>query len=80
MRETLGDFEQMVSFTVARRRKEIGIRAALGADPSRILAGIFSRALAQLAAGAAVGLAGAIALENDGILTTCRSTRKRPCQ
>jgi ABC-type antimicrobial peptide transport system permease subunit len=53
----------LMSFTVARRRKEIGIRAALGADPTRILAGIFSRALAQLAAGAAVGLAGAIALE-----------------
>lgn len=53
----------LMSFTVARRRREIGIRAALGADPNRVLAGIFSRALAQLGIGAAVGLAGALGLE-----------------
>jgi predicted permease len=53
----------LMSFTVARRRKEIGIRAALGADASQILAGIFSRAAGQLAAGAARGLLGAIGIE-----------------
>jgi putative ABC transport system permease protein len=53
----------LMSFAVARRRREIGIRAALGADPGRVLAGIFSRALAQLGLGAAVGMAGAFALE-----------------
>lgn len=53
----------LMSFTVARRRREIGIRAALGADPAQILTSIFSRAFAQLAAGAAIGLAGAFALE-----------------
>ena len=53
----------LMAFTVARRRKEIGIRAALGADPTRILAGIFSRALAQLGVGAALGIIGAIGLE-----------------
>jgi hypothetical protein len=53
----------LMSFTVSRRRKEIGIRAALGADQKRILAGVFSRALAQLAAGAFAGMCGAIALE-----------------
>jgi predicted permease len=53
----------LMSFTVARRRKEIGIRAALGADPTRILMAIFSRALGQLAIGAAVGMAGAVGLE-----------------
>jgi len=53
----------LMSFTVARRRKEIGIRAALGADPARILASIFSRAFAQLAAGAALGMLGAAGLE-----------------
>jgi putative ABC transport system permease protein len=53
----------LMSLTVARRRKEIGIRAALGADPGHILIGIFSRAFAQLAAGAVVGIAGAIVLE-----------------
>ena len=53
----------LMSFTVARRRREIGIRAALGADRNRILAGIFSRVLAQLGAGAVLGLIAAIGLE-----------------
>jgi ABC-type antimicrobial peptide transport system permease subunit len=53
----------LMSFTVARRRREIGIRAALGADRNRLLAGIFSRALAQLGTGAAAGLLGAFALD-----------------
>jgi cell division protein FtsX len=53
----------LMSFTVTRRRKEIGIRAALGADPRRILASIFSRALGQLAVGAAVGVIVAVGLE-----------------
>jgi hypothetical protein len=46
----------MMSFTVARRRREIGIRSALGADPRRILAGIFARAARQLGAGILGGL------------------------
>ena len=54
----------LMSFTVARRRKEIGIRAALGADPARILVSIFSRALGQLAVGATLGMLGAIGLES----------------
>jgi ABC-type antimicrobial peptide transport system permease subunit len=53
----------MMSFTVARRRREIGIRSALGAEPRRILGGIFARAGAQIAAGAAIGLLLATALE-----------------
>ncbi|MGH7529841.1 MAG: ABC transporter permease [Gemmatimonadales bacterium] len=53
----------MLSFTVARRRREIGIRIALGADRRRILSGIFARASAQLGAGVAVGLILALALE-----------------
>ena len=52
----------MMSFTVARRRREIGIRAALGANPRRLLIDIFSRALKQLAAGAAIGTMGALGL------------------
>lgn len=61
----------MMSFTVARRRREIGIRAALGADARRILAGIFGRAAAQLAAGVALGLTVAAGLDwlSDGALT-----------
>jgi ABC-type antimicrobial peptide transport system permease subunit len=54
----------LMSFTVARRRREIGIRVALGADRHRILAGIFSRVLAQLGAGAAVGLIAALGLQH----------------
>jgi putative ABC transport system permease protein len=53
----------MMSFTIAQRRREIGIRTALGADQRQILAGIFSRALAQLAAGALIGVLAAILLE-----------------
>ena len=53
----------LMSFTVAQRRREIGIRAALGANRNRLLAGIFARALGQITAGVAVGLVGAFALE-----------------
>jgi putative ABC transport system permease protein len=52
----------LMSFTVARRRREIGIRAALGANRNRILVGIFSRVLAQLGAGAVLGLIAAVGL------------------
>ncbi len=57
----------LMSFTVAQRRKEIGIRAALGAHPRRILGSIFSRALRQLALGAAIGcLLGGAAISSGG--------------
>jgi putative ABC transport system permease protein len=45
----------MMSFTVSQRRKEIGIRAALGADGGQLLRSIFTRAALQLAAGIVVG-------------------------
>ena len=47
----------LMSFTVARRTREIGIRVALGAQPGRIVAGIFSRAFLQISAGVLVGSA-----------------------
>jgi predicted permease len=53
----------LMSFTVTQRRKEIGIRLALGAEPRRILAGIFSRALGQLSVGAAFGMIAAAWLD-----------------
>jgi hypothetical protein len=53
----------MMSFTVTQRRREIGLRAALGADPRRLLSGIFARSLRQLALGGAVGIAAAVALD-----------------
>jgi hypothetical protein len=52
----------MMSFTVAGRRREIGIRTALGADRGRVLAGVFARAGAQLGAGVLAGLGLAAAL------------------
>jgi putative ABC transport system permease protein len=53
----------MMSFTVSRRWREIGIRVALGADARRVLIGIFGRASAQIGAGVAAGLAIAGLLE-----------------
>ncbi|MDF2776368.1 MAG: MacB-like periplasmic core domain protein, partial [Geminicoccaceae bacterium] len=47
----------LMSFTVARRTREIGIRAALGASQGRIVASIFSRALLQISAGVLAGSA-----------------------
>jgi putative ABC transport system permease protein len=45
----------LMSFTVARRTREIGIRVALGADAGKIVRGIFSRAFLQVGAGIAIG-------------------------
>jgi putative ABC transport system permease protein len=42
---------------VSQRRKEIGIRVALGASARRLLAGIFARAGGQLGLGVAFGIA-----------------------
>ncbi|MEX2572155.1 MAG: ABC transporter permease [Gemmatimonadota bacterium] len=47
----------LMSFTVARRTREIGIRAALGARAGRIVTGIFSRAFLQIGIGVLVGSA-----------------------
>ncbi len=52
----------LMSFTVAQRRREIGIRSALGAQPRRLLAGIFRRALGQVAVGVVVGVLAALIL------------------
>jgi predicted permease len=45
----------LMSFTVAGRTREIGIRTALGAQPGRLLAGIFARVVGQLTLGWLVG-------------------------
>lgn len=61
----------LMSFTVTQRRREIGIRSALGAHPRRILMSIFARAASQLGLGAAIGLAVATAVNflSEGELT-----------
>jgi predicted permease len=52
----------LMSITVLQRRKEIGIRLALGAGRKSIVASIFSRALGQLAIGAALGVASGVVI------------------
>ena len=46
----------IVSYSVARRRTEFGVRLALGAPRSRVAAGVVMEVLLQVAAGIAVGL------------------------
>jgi len=46
----------VMSFTVSRRTREIGIRVALGADRRRVIGSIFRRPLAQVAAGITGGI------------------------
>jgi len=52
----------VLAFQVAQRRKEIGIRMALGSDGRRIFGLIVTEGLWLLAIGVAVGLAGAFAI------------------
>ena len=61
----------LVSFTVTRRRREIGIRAALGAGPRGIVVGVLSKVMRQIAIGIVVGSAVAWRLDQamDGGFT-----------
>jgi putative ABC transport system permease protein len=58
----------LMSLTVTRRRKEIGIRVALGASSGRVLASIFSRAALQLGVGGVIGaVLGVVLLRNPDV-------------
>jgi predicted permease len=52
---SLAGIYAVLSFTVARRTREIGVRVALGADPRRVLTAIFRRPLTQVGLGVATG-------------------------
>jgi predicted permease len=52
----------VLSYVVAQRRREMGIRLALGADRARLVGHIVTQGLALTAAGVAIGLIGAFGL------------------
>jgi len=52
----------LVSYSIAQRARELGIRRALGASSSRIIGLVVAHALALASIGALIGLAGAAAL------------------
>jgi predicted permease len=52
----------VVSYSVARRQTEFGVRLALGATPSQVLRQVVTRGLLPVAAGTALGIGAAIAL------------------
>lgn len=52
----------LMAFTVAQRRREIGVRSALGAQPRQLVAAVFHRAFRQIGAGALLGLVAAYLL------------------
>ncbi|HSR40752.1 MAG TPA: FtsX-like permease family protein, partial [Longimicrobiales bacterium] len=52
----------VMSYAVAARRGEMGVRLALGAAPERVLARVLGRGLLLAAAGLGLGVAGALGL------------------
>ena len=58
-----GGVYALASFTVTRRRREIGIRTALGAHPRQVLRTVFGRVAGQIALGLGVGIVAAAAID-----------------
>ena len=69
---SLSGIYAVLSFIVARRTREIGVRVALGASRGRVIAAIFRRPLIQVglgvvAGGALIALASTIETEMPGL-------------
>jgi putative ABC transport system permease protein len=58
----------VLSYSVSQRTREIGVRVALGAEPGSIIRLVVGAGARLAVAGAAVGLAGALAL--SGLMKT----------
>ena len=66
----------LISYTVAQRSPEIGVRLALGATPLQVGRLILGQGLTLAAAGIALGLAGAVAATRllEGLLFSISTT------
>jgi len=53
----------VLNYSVLQRRREIGIRMALGAQPRHVIFGVAGEVFAMLALGSAIGLIGGLAGE-----------------
>jgi ABC-type antimicrobial peptide transport system permease subunit len=66
----------VMAYTVAQRTREIGIRVALGARPRQVLRMVVGGGMTLVAAGTAIGTAGALAASRvaSGLLYGVSST------